>query len=436
MSNQVTIYTGTSITPPFSGIACDVYGNQCLYVGSGTTFPIIFTLPPQFNSAPAVGILLIDSTGCQSFETVVCGLIVPTPTASVTSTPTVTPTPTVTITNTPTNSNTPSQTNTITPTPTITKTSTPANTETPTPTPTPTNTETPTLTPTNTITPTQTSSETPTVTPTNTITPTQTNTETPTPTITPTNTETPTPTPTNTETPTPTPTNTETPTPTPTYTETPTPTPTYTPTNTETLTPTPTYTPTNTETPTPTPTYTPTNTETPTVTPTNTETPTTTPTYTPTNTETPTQTPTVTPSSTMLNNYFVTRCIGGPPYVEIVDGNLLTGFTGTTFLGSDGNCWYTATPTTSGATITPLLEFGPYSGTGCNDCADYGCITWEITDDGSGGKVSFTPCCNELNTSPYDLTPFEVISICSTKQPVALVGSPTIVNQGICPTCP
>jgi hypothetical protein len=382
MSNQVTIYTGTSITPPFSGIACDVYGNQCLYVGSGTTFPIIFTLPPQFNSAPAVGILLIDSTGCQSFETVVCGLIVPTPTASVTSTPTVTPTPTVTITNTPTNSNTPSQTNTITPTPTITKTSTPANTETPTPTPTPTNTKTPTLTPTNTITPTQTSSETPTVTPTNTITPTQTNTETPTPTITPTNTETPTPT--------------------------------------------PTYTPTNTETPT----------VTPTVTPTNTETPTTTPTYTPTNTETPTQTPTVTPSSTMLNNYFVTRCIGGPPYVEIVDGNLLTGFTGTTFLGSDGNCWYTVTPTTSGATITPLLEFGPYSGTGCNDCATGACVNWSITAvTYTGADITLNGCCDYIGVNSYSLIGDQVLTICSTTQPVVVSGSATIVNQGICPGC-
>ena len=115
--NNITISSITGLIPPFSAYCCDYYGNQCSYVGSGTTVPITFTLTPQFNSAPAVGILLIDSTGCQSFETVVCGLIVPTPTASVTSTPTVTPTPTVTITNTPTNSNTPSQTNTITPTP-------------------------------------------------------------------------------------------------------------------------------------------------------------------------------------------------------------------------------------------------------------------------------------------------------------------------------
>lgn len=72
MANQITVYSGTSITPPFSGIACDVYGNQCLYIGSGTTFPITFTLPSQFNTAPAVGLYLIDSTGCERFETVIC----------------------------------------------------------------------------------------------------------------------------------------------------------------------------------------------------------------------------------------------------------------------------------------------------------------------------------------------------------------------------
>jgi len=433
--NNIIISSITGLVPPFSAYCCDYYGNQCSYVGSGTTVPITFTLTPQFISAPSVNIILINSIGCQKVENVICGLIVPTPTASVTSTPTatptITPTPTVTITNTP--------TNTITKT--VTPTVTPTNTKTPTPTPTTPYTfaiatscsggpteiinipsiyqnldiyyvvgatnggcyviSSPSTGPATIVwnglvygtdadcntcpTPTPTPTTTNTNTPTNTITPTQTSSETPTPTYTPTNTETPTPT--------------------------------------------------NTETPTQTPTYTPTNTETPTVTPTNTETPTPTPTYTPTNTETPTQTPTVTPSSAMLNNYFATQCLGGG--VQIVDANLLTGSTLDAFLGSDGNCWYlTSNQTVSAATITPLIEFGIYSGTGCNDCADYGCVTWEITDDGTGGKVSFTPCCHEINTSPYDLTPFEVISICSKTKPIDLVGSPTIVNQGICPGCP
>ena len=170
--NNITISSIIGLIPPFSAYCCDFYGNQCSYVGSGTTVPITFTLPPQFVSAPSVNITLIDSIGCQKVETVICGLIVPTPT--------------------PTTTNTPTQTNTNTPTPTVTETSTPTPTVTETPTTTPTVTETSTPTPTVTETPTNT----PTVTETPTNTPTVTKTSTPTPTVTPTVTKTPTITPT------------------------------------------------------------------------------------------------------------------------------------------------------------------------------------------------------------------------------------------------
>jgi hypothetical protein len=254
----------------------------------------------------------------------------------------------------------------------------------------------------------------PSPTPTSSILPSQTPapTITPTPTVTPT--ITPTPNPTSTTTPTVTPTNTVTPTVTPTET------PTNTPTNTPTITPT--------ETPTITPTITPTETPTPTITPT--ETPT--PTPTPTNTETPTPTPT--PSSTMLNNYFATQCIGGG--VQIVDPLLLTGGTGTAFLGSDGNCWYTV-PTITGATatITPLLEFGIYSGTGCSDCATLGCVNWEVTANSGGASITLQGCCGDTGINTKDLDPDEVINICSKTQPIVVVGSATTVNQGICPSC-
>ncbi len=72
MSNQVTITTSINITPPFSGTVCDFYGNNCSYVGSGTTFPITFTLPPQFNSAPIVQLTLTDSLGCSLTENLYC----------------------------------------------------------------------------------------------------------------------------------------------------------------------------------------------------------------------------------------------------------------------------------------------------------------------------------------------------------------------------
>jgi len=312
--NEITISSISGLTPPFSAYCCNVYGNQCVYVGVINSLPDTILLPPQFNTAPAVGLLLIDPIGCERFEEIYCTPPTPSPTPS--------------------------------------------------PTPTPTVTETPTVTPTNTVTPGLSPTETPTATPT--------------------------------------------PTPTPTYTptETPTPTPTYTPTETPTATPTPTLTPTQTITPTPTPTYTP--------------------------TETPTPTPTMT--SVMLNNYFATQCAGSGS--QIVDVSLLTGFTGNTFLGSDGNCWYAInTPTSSATTVTPLLEFGPYSGGGCTECLTGGCVNWEISNSGSAGQISFTPCCGESKTSPYDLAPDDFTNICSTTQPIVLSGLVGISNQGICPGC-
>jgi hypothetical protein len=230
-----------------------------------------------------------------------------------------------------------------------------------------------------------------------------------------------TPLPTPTTTPGPTPTNTPTPTITPTISVT----PTITPTNTNTPTPTNT----NTETPTPTPT--PTNTVTPTLTPTNTGTPT--PTPTPTNTVTPTPTP----SGEVLNNYMATQCSqSGGSGVAVVDPNLLSGGTGTTFLGSDGNCWYTVSGTTSsGATVTPLLEFGIFSGTGCDDCSTVGCVNWEVTADGGGADITLQGCCGDSGTTIYNLTSNEVKNICSTTEPIVVGGSATIVNQGICPSC-
>ena len=72
MASQVYVISANTVTPPFSGIACDVYGNQCQYVGSGTTFPYLFNLTPQFNTAPALLFKIIDSVGCEVSEIINC----------------------------------------------------------------------------------------------------------------------------------------------------------------------------------------------------------------------------------------------------------------------------------------------------------------------------------------------------------------------------
>jgi hypothetical protein len=245
----VRIDSISGVTYPVDVYVADVYGNNRTFLANISSGPVppelsYTTLPPLFDNAPAVMIIVIDANNCEKFEIVNCTISV-----------TTTPTPTVTQTVTPSVTLTPG----LSPTPTTTPTTTQTNT--PTPSITPTNTVTPSLT--TTVTPTNTTTPTPSIT--TTITPTETLQITPTPTVTVTSTPV--------ETLTPTPTITSTETPTPTVTNTPTITPTLTPTLTETPTPTVTNTPTVTETPPQTPTNTPTNTVTPTITPTPTQTP-------------------------------------------------------------------------------------------------------------------------------------------------------------------
>ena len=73
--NNITISSITGLIPPFSAYCCNVYGNQCVLITtipSTATFPLTITLPPQFNGAPAVGIKIIDSTGCELFGIINC----------------------------------------------------------------------------------------------------------------------------------------------------------------------------------------------------------------------------------------------------------------------------------------------------------------------------------------------------------------------------
>jgi len=72
MANQVSVTTIVDLVPPFSGIACDIYGNQCQYLGTGSTLPHIFNLPSQFDTAPAMQLTIIDSQGCLFYEIVYC----------------------------------------------------------------------------------------------------------------------------------------------------------------------------------------------------------------------------------------------------------------------------------------------------------------------------------------------------------------------------
>jgi hypothetical protein len=169
---QVRIDSITGVVYPIDIYVADVYGNNRTYLATVINGPVppelsYTTLPPLFDNAPSVMVIVIDANNCEKFEIIPC-IIPVTPTPTPTLTPGLSPTPTPTL--------------------------TPGLSPTPTPSITPTNTQTPSITPTNTQTP----GLTPSVTPTNTQTPTLT--QTPTITQTPTNTATPTPTQTPSET--------------------------------------------------------------------------------------------------------------------------------------------------------------------------------------------------------------------------------------------
>jgi hypothetical protein len=72
---QIQINSITGSAYPYTLYACDVYGNQCVLIAtipSTATFPLVVTLPPIFNGAPAVGLKMIDSVGCELFGIFYC----------------------------------------------------------------------------------------------------------------------------------------------------------------------------------------------------------------------------------------------------------------------------------------------------------------------------------------------------------------------------
>ena len=60
---------------PYTVYICDVYAAQCVLVAYiDTNVPInnLFALPPQFNMAPAIGVKVVTSDGCEKFKVIYC----------------------------------------------------------------------------------------------------------------------------------------------------------------------------------------------------------------------------------------------------------------------------------------------------------------------------------------------------------------------------
>lgn len=72
---QVNLSGIVGKNPPYTIYVCNVYGNYCSLLGIiGINVPpsLTFTLPLPYQFAPAVGIKIITSDGCERFEILDC----------------------------------------------------------------------------------------------------------------------------------------------------------------------------------------------------------------------------------------------------------------------------------------------------------------------------------------------------------------------------
>ena len=68
-------YSIIGISYPYTVYICDVFGNQCIlmaYIDTNVPANNIFVLPPQFYNAPALGVKVITSDGCEKFKIIYC----------------------------------------------------------------------------------------------------------------------------------------------------------------------------------------------------------------------------------------------------------------------------------------------------------------------------------------------------------------------------
>jgi len=79
---QLVINNVTGVTIPYNIFICNVYGNNCQIVATvNTVIPPVatITLPSPFDTAPAIGVKVVDSLGCEKFLIINCIELPPIP---------------------------------------------------------------------------------------------------------------------------------------------------------------------------------------------------------------------------------------------------------------------------------------------------------------------------------------------------------------------
>jgi hypothetical protein len=72
---QVIITNITGLGPNYMIYVCNVFGDDCISLDNltSTVPPIVsYILPPSFDTAPAIGLKIITSDGCERFHILYC----------------------------------------------------------------------------------------------------------------------------------------------------------------------------------------------------------------------------------------------------------------------------------------------------------------------------------------------------------------------------
>ena len=72
---QLQINNVTGVALPYNIYICDVFGNNCVLTSAvNVSIPpsLTITLPPLFNTAPAIGVKIVGVDGCEKFITISC----------------------------------------------------------------------------------------------------------------------------------------------------------------------------------------------------------------------------------------------------------------------------------------------------------------------------------------------------------------------------
>lgn len=73
--NSIQITSVSTFSPPYSVYVCNVFGNYCILVATINNIvppSLSIILPPEFETAPVVGVKIITCDGCEHFEIVYC----------------------------------------------------------------------------------------------------------------------------------------------------------------------------------------------------------------------------------------------------------------------------------------------------------------------------------------------------------------------------